>query len=292
MPFHDIAVPCFFMITGYFLYSEDVAKTVKKAFQNAKKVLGILLFFTCVYFIVDPFDVTSLPLPVIVRWVFVGIPNNPGGPLWYLVALFWGLLVFGAVVRITQGRRLLWMIALVSIGLAIGRYRFLLDGQESSYFVFNFVNYALPCLTLGYYARKWERRIVASKRLLDYTILISLIFCVERALVSLWSQGGGNIGPLVFTFLVAFSWIALALQHKGFGAGSFAEQIGRDYSADIYYWHMLFVVLFRCISTQTEDAILYEYFGSMYVFGIALCFAIALRKGRRFVSNQLSIIKQ
>lgn len=54
MPFHDIAVPCFFMITGYFLYSEDVAKTVKKAFQNAKKVLGILLFFTCVYFVVDP----------------------------------------------------------------------------------------------------------------------------------------------------------------------------------------------------------------------------------------------
>lgn len=45
------AVPIFFMISGYFLYSEDERKSAQRAWRSIKKILPIFLLVTLFYWV-------------------------------------------------------------------------------------------------------------------------------------------------------------------------------------------------------------------------------------------------
>lgn len=266
MFFIDLGVPCFFMISGYFLYSPDLEQVKKRAIKGARKALLLVALLTPIYFLVDPVDLSQTTLPLALRWIFVSIPNKYGGPLWYLVSLFWGLLAFRLYLQLFKGRGVHWLIALTVLGIAIGRYRFVWDSTpESSSFVFNFINYALPCLAIGYLARRWEPSLLAYKAL-DYAMWLSIALCIESSLLAYFSSGTSHVGPKILAYPTALAWVATALQHKDFGQSSFVETIGKDHSARIYYWHMLIVFAYTQLSEYLPTSISYDKFGAIYVF--------------------------
>lgn len=284
MFFIDLGVPCFFMISGYFLYSPDLEQVKKRAIKGARKALLLVALLTPIYFLVDPVDISQTTLPLALRWIFVSIPNKYGAPLWYLVSLFWGLLAFCLYIHAFKGRGIHWLISLTTLGLIIGRYRFVWDNSaESSYFVFNFVNYALPCLSIGYLARKYETSL-ASHRAIDYAVYLSIALCIEKSFLGYFSDGLSSIGPHILTFPTAFAWFWVALQHKDFGQSSFVETIGKDHSARIYYWHMLIVLAFTLLEQYVSSGIFYTQFGAIYVFVTTL----ALSHIIGYLSNRIT----
>lgn len=275
--FIDLGVPCFFMISGYFLYSNEIGEVKRRASKGARKALLLLLLLTPIYFLVDPVDISQTTLPLALRWIFVSIPNKYGGPLWYLVSLFWGLLTLRLYIHAFKGRGIHWLIGLTALGLVIGRYRFVWDNSaESSYFVFNFINYALPCLSIGYLARKYED-VLASYRAIDHAIYLSLALCIEESLLGYFSGGLSSTGPYILTFPTAFAWFWVALQYKDFGQSSFVETIGRDHSARIYYWHMLVVLAFTGLEGCLPSGIFYSQFGVFYVFATTLILSFIIQ---------------
>lgn len=272
--FRDLGVPCFFMITGYFLYSPDLSKVISRSSKATRKSLLLLCLLTPIYYIVDPVDLSQTTPALALRWLFVGIPNKYGGPLWYLVALFWAMISFRLYLGLFKGRRVPWLISLTALGLLLGRYRFLFQHEESSYFVLNFLNYALPCVSIGYLTRKYEEVLLARWRFLDIAILLSILLSLETYILQTNSNGLSTLGPMLLTYPTAFAWLCVALQHKSFGAMSFIESIGRDYSASIYYWHMLFVWLFVTVESSTAVNLGYEAFGAFYIFTLSLLIAM------------------
>lgn len=242
----DVAVPIFFTISGYFLYTTNsYSFTLASLVKKLKKLLLVLILLTGVYYIIDPvpfIDVSNMP--IMIRWVFVSIPNRYGGPLWYLTAMIWGLIAFYAYMRFSRGRYVWAFIPLTIVGLVMGKYRFLLDGQPSSYFVFNFINYALPCFAIGYLLHKNEDKILRNSYVIDWSIMSLLLYLLEKTLLAKYSNGLSQMGPSIFMYPLCASVIALAIKYKDFGEGSFLEKIGKEYSSNIYYWHMMFVALF------------------------------------------------
>ncbi len=276
-PLRDIAVSCFFMITGYFLYHLDPSKVLERSLKAFKKVLFLLPFFTLVYYLVDPVDLVNLDLPILLRWTFVSIPNKYGGPLWYLTSLLWGLPVFGLLVRWSKGRAVAWLPILIVFGVMIGRYRFFYSNAAASSFVFNFVSYALPCLAMGYLAKKHEE-IIRQLRWVDGSVALSLGLIIEGFVIQTLSGGLATVGPHLLTLPVAFAWLNMALTNKTFGQGSILEMIGRRYSGEIYYWHMIFVFLFDSIVRLSGDILEYSNYGALYVFILSWMFAAVIVK--------------
>lgn len=240
----ELPVPIFFMITGYFLYRADEPIIPwSKALKSIKHIFLLLVVLTGIYYLVHPTPPGFPGIPILIRWIFVSIPTRYGGPLWYLTAMFWGMIAFTLYLHWQKGRRLGWLIALTLVGLVIGKYRFLFVDERSSYFVFNFVNYALPCFSIGYLLHKYEERIVSWKYLGDATIISLLLLGLELQLLRTYSGGLSSIGPSVFVYPTAALVICICLKFSQMGWGAIFEKIGRDYSGNIYYWHMIFVAI-------------------------------------------------
>lgn len=274
--FRDLGVPCFFIISGYFLYNRDIEVVKRRATKGMRKALILTTLLTPIYFIIDPIDVSQTTFPVALRWFFVSIPNKYGGPLWYLVALFWGLFSFRFFLNAFKGKGIYWLIGFTLLGLAIGRYRFLLNSSvSSSYFTLNFLSYALPCLSIGYLAKR-EEDLLNKVNALDYAVWLSVLLCIESNIVSYLSEGRSSLGPYMLTFPTAFAWFMVALQHKSFGASSFVEKIGKNHSARIYYWHMLFVWAFTLLDDSILAGIGFRKFGTIYVFALSLILSMSI----------------
>lgn len=267
----DTAVPCFFIITGYFLYKDDeFVMSFSSLLKKLKQLLLVLICLTVVYYIIEPKPIDIFDYPVIVRWIFVSIPNKFGGPLWYLTSMIWGLIAFWGYMKLTKGRYVGLLICLTVIGLIIGKYRFLFDSQPSSYFVFNFINYALPCFSIGYLLHKHELRIINNPYLIDVSILCVFSFLLEMNLLKEYSNGLSQMGPSILIYPTCASIIALTLKYKEFGQNSILEKIGKEYSSNIYYWHMVFVWI---LSYLEGSALPNRPYWAVLVFGLSIIFS-------------------
>lgn len=281
--FLDVGVPCFFIISGYFLYNPDLTKVTQRVMKVAYKALCLLLFLTAIYVLLGPPEGLPTTIPMVARWLFVSIPSRYGGHLWYLVSLFWGLLAFRFYLWIFKGKGIHWLIIPAFFGLFIGRYRFLLDGSTASIFVLNFISYALPCLAIGYLARKWET-VLKKYRAIDFAVVISICAYMETVFVHFLSNGLPPMGPLLLTYPTAFAWFWVALQYKDFGKDSFIETVGREHSARIYYWHPLFVWAFTVLD-KNNISFGFQSFGAIYVFLATLILSILIGLVSPYISR-------
>ncbi len=284
LPVHirDIAVPIFFMITGFFLYSEDIQRSIDKSKGYIKKSLLLVLAFSSFYAFLEPLDFTGLlNYKLFIRWLFISIPSRLGGPIWYLVSLFWGLLFFRFYLKLFKGRGIAFLILLMFLGLIQGRYKWLVFGGESSYFVFNFVVQALPTLSIGYLIRKHQARILKFNYIFEIIIVLYLLSIIEQYLLKNYSNGLATIGFGAMTMPLSAGIFVLALQYPQFGKSSYLEKIGKDYSANIYYWHMAFVWLIEVVLLSNIP--FYKEIGTIEVFILALLFSIMVVKiSKRF----------
>lgn len=267
----------FFIITGYFLFCSDWQDSVKRVKSSITKVIPIILILQVFYLLI-----TRAPLgnPLTSYWtwfrlIFMGFPSFDSGHLWYLSALFYGLLFFWGYLRLFKGRYILPLYALLVGAALLGPYRQLLFGQPESVFVFNFLTRAVPFLALGYYVKSQEERLL-SFNWLNLYVLALILQAIEYGLTSIIMGGVPGVSFLSMSLTPAAIFI-LFLSYKDLGKGSWLAHVGAKYSGNIYYFHMAIILGWKALNRISPVSVMiYQYSGAFVVFFLSLLVAIGV----------------
>lgn len=158
-PITRCAVPCFFIISGFMLYSSDMRP---RLVRSIKKITVILIWSTLVFALVN------IPLELkngnkdFLTWKslldFFLFNENPFGfHLWYLSAYIYALAIILALERCGRIKLLFLAIpVLLAADLAFGTYSRVVFGRVFNYlYVRNFLCVGLPYLAIGMLLKKF-----------------------------------------------------------------------------------------------------------------------------------------
>ncbi len=255
-----IAVPVFFMITGYF-YVITEAKC--RQLDEIRKIFLLAITSTVLYLIKDVIFEASYGKSVgtiilekfgktqMIEWVLL---NNPpdGGHLWYLYSLLYCLIVVYLLKKLIPGKAdIILMIAmpiLLCTDLAFGKYSLVLMHREFSYlYVRNFLCVALPYFTIGYLLRKNNRiiEIIGTKPILNclFVLLFIITTGLEKDLLNHYGLSSVREHYISSTLLSVALFI-LFVSHFWDGRLRIANYIGKNYSLYIYILHPIVIDLF------------------------------------------------
>ena len=153
-PIYRCAVPVFFIISGYFLYSEDSQIIFQeRILKNINKVTKICLWATLLYI---PFTIYSEKTFVIVnfhkllKWIFFN--DCPiGFHLWYIYAYLYVLFILYFVNKYYAIKKIFILIPFLLIfDLVLGKYSLLIwNGEISFIFLRNYLFVGLPYVLIG-----------------------------------------------------------------------------------------------------------------------------------------------
>lgn len=258
----------FYAITGYFLYTADEVKLRSNLWRTMKKTIPIILITQTVY------TLFSLPLPEFTmenkifyfKWIILG----DGGALWYLTALLQGLFVFWVLVRLLGAKYIPLLLLGIVVRFVCEDYWVLIFETPRTNLEKNFLAYSLPMLAAGYLIHKYEEKLLQKcNYFLVFTVLAILIYVNEYWLKSVLPS---YISLHQIMNAVASSVVVLmALQWKSFGRGTAIAFVGKNLSANIYYWHGLFIMFFTML--QTSVNIDYYSWSFFYVLLSTMLFA-------------------
>lgn len=242
-PLFDIAVPLFFMISGYFLgLSLELSGSGSSASSRwtvlcryLKSISYICLIVVGVYVVAGIF-IQDAPI----SWEKVkyniyhlhrGVPAT-GLHLWYLFAL-WG--AAGCLLIASIHKYVLQTLLFGSLLLGV-LHNFGLTLPPSWSWASSTLFQALPNISIGCLVAQYA----LADRLGRYQSLLAIfglcaVFLLYYGVDKSWSSLGISLISVVL-----FVW---ALSHKSYGKGSTLELIGKRYSQGIYYWHLPLVYL-------------------------------------------------
>lgn len=246
LPFCRIAVPVFFLISGYFMMDREGFIRKDKIKRIFIKILRLTVFVNVCYLfyrflsclrIDDGFDKTFLNYKFWGRIFLTG--DGAACQLWYLTAYLQLLIIFYAAIRIKRFSYLyILMIIGISLNLIIGRYGFLFFGDCPVILSRNVLTIALPCVLLGILIRRYEDRLPSNNVIFAGMIISFVLLYLEEYLIrSRFTVVRGDI--LIFTIplaIVTFIFF-LRLDLKDRYSMSLARW-GKEYSLDIFIWHI------------------------------------------------------
>lgn len=159
-----VAVPIFFMITGYF-YSDIVAQLNQK--KQQKKICFLLVQANIIFFIwnitlnlLKRYNLVAYVQSVFTRkniLKFLLLNESPlAGHLWYLGAIFYVLVIVWLVNMLNCRKLLCYMTPILLIAdLLFGKYSLLVFHREFPYIlVRNFFCVGIPYFCIGDYVRQ------------------------------------------------------------------------------------------------------------------------------------------
>jgi surface polysaccharide O-acyltransferase-like enzyme len=217
-----IAVPCFFIVSGYFIHSKsDDSQALKKY------LLHILIVYAIWSLIYLPTYYNTVGYRSLVTFAIMGYYH-----LWFLPALISGILMLAGIKKFMKNDTLILALAII---LFITGY--IMESAGSPYRLFcNGVFFGFPFIASGYYIRK-KNLMEAVKS--SYTYIILLISLITLLLESYWGYKT-DIRHNLFLSLYIFCPVLFIriLKHPGYATGK--DHIGKI-SAGIYYVHILVV---------------------------------------------------
>lgn len=253
MPFKLLAVPLFFMISGWFIIGSDGKIDSVRLRRAAVKVLKITVVANLVYLALGlvlagihssgaaeaPFS--GNPVGKVLRLLVVG--DAIAGPLWYLTAYLQVLLILWIFVKGRVGTWIYWLIPLgLTANLLLGKYGFIHGGGYLDIACSrNALTVGLPCVLLGMWLRRHEERLPQRRQALVAVLVLSAAALVEAILLSrqvfrIWTVG--QLYLLTIPLAIAVFLLCLHLD-----APEWAVKAGRRYSAGIYLWHWAVALL-------------------------------------------------
>lgn len=166
LPLTRCAVPCFFIISGYLIFTEDKAKLEGHLKKSMSKMLQILVWSTLLFaavrflFAFKDDDFSFLNLETFSEFILLNA-NPFGFHLWYIGAYLYTLIIIYFFVRCNKLRYIWWSVPfLLLLDLCLGKYSFILWHKEFSYIlVRNFLCVGIPYFSIGMLLRQWKRKI-------------------------------------------------------------------------------------------------------------------------------------
>lgn len=266
-PLYRLAVPAFFMISGYFLYSDSADGLKRKAHAFALRSAKYMIIGTAIYALFE--IVSAIESGTSLGWIFTTffyegenfffrffILNAPvpyytvGAQLWFLVALFVVSLVHMLLVHIgrTDLYKIIVPVAFLVYFFFSGFMYFIQpDAGLNIRYMRNAWFFGLPNIGLGYLSARinWHKK---SFYKWIYLVLGLVLFFLQIPEASLYPEGamlemylsGVASALLLIQFLVGI---------KSPTADGFYRWVGKSASFYIYILHMgVAVVLSRYVA--------------------------------------------
>jgi peptidoglycan/LPS O-acetylase OafA/YrhL len=250
-----LAVPFFFVISGYFAYNNSAEKQALKLRRNIIKLSKITLFAFAIYFIlglaIHRIDVGNFLEPFnYFKFFFLNCTLDFTGVklLWFLPALICIEMLFWGLTRIFGKRLLLFAVPLSLAaflgGLAISTYSPLLFGQvvsspdmDNYYLLTNFLAHGLVFYCLGFVVRKYQDKLtsLSNARLIVLTLLSFAALFVEFMFLA--NQSGQPLGlsllPTIFCILMVLN------RYPGWFSKTSIPELGAQYALYIYIYQII-----------------------------------------------------
>lgn len=300
-PLLRVAVPIFFIISGFFLYASARAdaqahlrKSLGKVFLLtllANAVYGTVRFIACLQHPGTDFAIHDLQSAL--EFLFIG--DTFSGHLWYLTAYLETLLVFGLFHFYEKEH---WLFCAIPPCLLLNLYfGYNIGVYHSLVLARNFVTVGLPCFCLGWLLRKYETPICrsigggkASLLLLALLLLSYLEWVLPRFTgYDLWS--GGDI--YLFTVPLSLGAIVWCLTHRDMGQASYFAVIGKKHATNVYLYHVLVGIYFIGYLGRLSGIRFPEEVLAVLVFGMTLLAVAGLDRlfGRKPAVSQTDSAK-
>lgn len=246
-----IAVPLFFMITGYYLPT----MTDNKFNKHLKKIVYFTilstLFYTsiiCIKPIIsgksfDWFSNVIFNKKNICDWLLFNSTNFISGHLWYFYALLYALIIIYFARKFNRKSILQKIIPILFLGNYILSY---FDAIISRNFLFT----ALPYILLGWLFRNKEKQITNIFHKPQTYLLVFILICIGLGFeIFIYKFIGVKIvrDHYLLTCPMAICIFLMVLRKPHFGANSIFTVIGKKYSAYIYIMHAFIIFLIRNI---------------------------------------------
>ena len=255
-----MAVPMFFMISGYFNYGASCAAIRRRTLHIAKLLLGgtlLYILWSCVStelaggstiaylraaLILDPIEITN--------WIILHI-HPYAGHLWYLNAILLCYLCFWAYSKFFEGKimdyRPFYFLCLILLVLFL-LYGVILpaDGSSSGMNIRNGWLFGLPMFGIGLFFREYQEQIFAQYSLTAKKLLVIFFAGIAFGIFQ-WSTTG--IGMIPFgMFLAVIALMLLMISHpiipvKSKAAETIILSFG-PISTWIYISHLMFGMLY------------------------------------------------
>jgi len=237
-PFCRIAVPIFFIISGYLLGRNPGPRKVKKTLFN---VLRLIVLSNLLYFL---YAWVSESLPALNSMSFwcseLLFGNQFAGHLWYLTAYLEVLLLL-FLIPIKRNWIYCLIPGLLIANLLLGEYSFLYSRCFTPFIHRNAITTALPCVLLGTLLREKEeflKRMDSRKFVPGVTFIV--LFMVGESLFLFLSGKNMNQGDIMMsTVPLACAFVVLALRNPNIGKDSIVAFAGKELSLSIYIVHLL-----------------------------------------------------
>lgn len=285
------AVPLFFMISGYFVYSENKDKVIKRLPSKIKHIGRLLIGTEITYFLwhVIQCGIESGSLGII-EWLketftvgkivqlFVFQTTPVGDVSWFLVAL---LICY--VVTYLIAKKDLWEITtkfipvLLTINVVVGEILPFAGISVQWYWNSNFWILGFPFYAMGYWIRINERHLcekVTGKSTCVVVAVSLIVILVERIMTSASQLFIGNIFCVLALFLFCLKYPRI------FGANSIIETVGEKYSFYVYILHAIirdiFGVIFGMVGLGNNTMVLW--IRPVVVFAVCIVLAYGICK--------------
>lgn len=289
-----VAVPVFFMITGYF-YSDTVARHKEK--RQIQKILYLVVEANVLFFIWN-IALNVLRRDSIITYVqeiftgksilkFLALNESPlAGHLWYLGAILY-VLVIVLLVDKPNCRKLLYYLTpvLLSADLAFGKYSLLIFHQEFPYIlVRNFLCVGIPYFCIGNLIRekrcseKWNRKI------LQVLIVVFTITSLAERFVLVSAGLNATRDHYLSTTFLAICLFVYALKSNWCNKG--VSVIGRKYSTWLYIIHPIFITVFSIVVGKLGLKSIYRCIAPIVVYCATLVFLIILQKVKMAIKSK------
>ena len=281
-----IAVPIFFMITGYF-YSDTVAQHKEK--RQIKKILYLAVEANVLFFIWN-IALNVLRRENIVAYIrsiftgknlleFLALNESPlAGHLWYLGAILYVLLIVLLVDRFNCKKVLYYLTpVLLIVDLVLGKYSLLIFHREFPYIlVRNFLCVGIPYFCIGNLIREKRCSEKWNKKVLQVLIVVFAITSLAERFVLVNARLNATRDHYISTTLLSMCLFVYALKSNWHNER--VAVIGRKYSTWLYIIHPIFITAFSMIVGKLGIKSIYRCVAPIVVYCATLVFLIILRK--------------
>lgn len=257
MPLVRCAVPCFLIISGYLIFTEDVMKLEGHLKRSTSKIFHILVWSTLLFafvkfiFAFKSGDFSFLSLNAFDKFILLN--ENPFGfHLWYIGAYLYTLIIVHFSVKYNKLKYIWFSVPfLLLLDLCLGKYSLVLWHKEFPYiWVRNFLCVGIPYFCIGMLLRKLKEQILEIKHLrilvLGGVILFSLTSIIENRLLIELHANTTRDHYISSTFL-AISLFILFLSITQTKANALSA-LGEKDSLYIYIFHPLFGMFFSTVN--------------------------------------------
>lgn len=283
--FCRIAVPIFFMISGYFLYSNG-SKIWIKIKKNFNLLISAEIFYVIFEIVKIPFKKSNFTLIFNELFNFKFFLTNMGeigGHLWFIRALIYLYIIYLVLHKTKTNEKyiLILCMAILIIDPILFQYSpavlnksFNIDIAEP---ISKFIGTAFVSFYLGYFSNIYFN---FSKK--TNIVLCCLLFTLNIFEIFIMKDKN-QLFNLITTIPFAFS-VFLVFKNLNIRENLFSK-IGKLYSGDIYIYHIFILSILNIVFANYFD--IYMYFRALIVLVFTIVFVAIIKniKKRRCEKN-------